>query len=133
MVTPLKRENALFAGGKRHCFEGCLDRFETRIAEYAFARLFPARPPFESDPAQFTAQFCFQRMGMNIAHGVEQPRHLLLSSANDSGVGMPGSSDTKRPSQIQVSFSFRVPYTHSLSSLPHDGPSPFWVQMSDIP
>jgi hypothetical protein len=70
---------------------------------------------------------------MNVAHGMEEARHLLLSRANDVQICMPGGRDTKRCRQIQVSFSFSVPHMHPPRSLPNDGPSAFRIQMSDIP
>ena len=70
---------------------------------------------------------------MNIAHGVEQARHLLLSRANYPGVRMPGGRDAKGSGQIQVPFSFRVPDMYSPGAFPNNGPTAFRIQMRDIP
>ena len=72
-------------------------------------------------------------MRMNVPHGMEETRHLLLSRSNYARICMPGCGDTKRCRQIQVTFPFCVPHMHSLSSLPDDGPSAFRIEISDIP
>ena len=69
---------------------------------------------------------------MNVAHGMEQFRHLTLTGFHDAGVRMTRGGDTESGGQIEILFPFRVPDVHSLRSLPDDGPEAVGINMGDV-
>ena len=71
--------------------------FEAGIAEDGFAAdrggvgpvEFCGRPALESDLAEFAGEFGFERVRVDIAHGVKQLAHLLLAGADDDIPALP--------------------------------------------
>ena len=79
-------------------------------------------PAFEGDCAQAAGEFCFERVWVDIAHGMEERAHLALARANDGGIGMASGSDAERSGEIEVLAPVRVPNFRAARALPDDGP-----------
>src|SRR5437016_2023149 len=59
---------------------------------------------------------------MNIAHRVQQLRHLLLTRLDDPPIRMTGGGNSKCGCQIEVFFSIRVPNVNAPRALPNNRP-----------
>src|SRR3954467_6199212 len=83
---------------------------------------FSARPPLEGQRAQLTGQLRFERVRMDIAHGVKETGHLLLAGANDARVGVPGGGHSEGSREIQIFASFGIPNMNAPRAFPNNWP-----------
>src|SRR6476659_9132375 len=70
---------------------------------------------------------------MNVAHSVEELRHLPLPCPDYAGIGVTGGCDTERGGQIEVTTAVRVPNKAASGSLPNNWPRTVWIEESHIP
>ncbi len=69
---------------------------------------------------------------MDIAHGVQQPGHLLLAGADHLGIRVTGGGHAKRGGQIQILFAGGIPNLNAPSALPDDWPPALWIHKSNV-
>ena len=89
VVSAPERQHPGLARGQTRRLESGLDRLEAGASEDHLAGLHrsggstAAGPPLEGEATQFASQTGFQRMRVNIAHGMQQLPHLPLASPHD--------------------------------------------------
>src|SRR5687768_3103278 len=96
VIGTFKGDNTWFSLGEYCRLKGRLNRFGPRTAENRlavdlwFGPITRGRPSLESQLAESARQLCLWRMRVDVSHGVQQSRHLALSSLYDAPIRMTG-------------------------------------------
>ena len=69
---------------------------------------------------------------MNVAHRVQKPLHLLLSSFNHPRISVSGCGDAEPRGQIEILFTFGIPDMHTARSFPHNRPRVVRLNERDV-
>ena len=71
-------------------------------------------------------------MRVDVTHGMHQGAHLSGADFNDLFGGVTACCHAEGGGQVQISFSFRVPYMHAFGFLPNHGPSSVLQHEGDV-
>ena len=130
VIGVLKRDDTRAAGGKMGGLERGLDRLEAGAAKDRFADLLGQA--LEGEPTEFTGQLGLERVGVDVAHRVQQLGHLALAGDDDSGVGVAGGCHRKRGGEVEILTPGIVPNAHALGPLPDDRPTAVRLDEGDV-
>src|SRR6266446_2435870 len=138
-----KGDDTRFAGGQQGGFERGFDGFKSGIAEnglgggsgnsWFWVFGFEFRPPLEGEAAELAGEPRLERMGMHVAHRVQQGGHLTLPGPDHARIGVARGRDAESGGQVQILFPLRVPDVDAASPLPDDWPRTVRRNASDVP
>ena len=107
-----------------------LDPLEAGVAKDRFAGALDQA--LECETAEFAGQFSLERVGVDIAHRVQQLGHLALAGGDNAGVGVASRRHGERGGEVEILAAGVVPNAHTPGPLPDDRPTVVRLDERDV-